>query len=179
MTMQTGAQEGPGRSPSRQSIIDRESNFNGAYVTPNDLLIEGRYEGEIECEGTVTIAQGADVNARIAAGTISVAGRLHGEIACRLRFEILPAGRVDARVLAGTIVVHEGAQYQGELRMRGEEQGESAHPNTTRPASSPRRRLPTFTPPETPAYPAQNNARTNGRTPIEEGTSQKPSNGSS
>jgi len=170
MTMQTGADDSLGRTPTRQSLIDRESHFNGAYTTSNDLRIEGRYEGEIDCEGTLVVAESADVNARISAGNISVAGQLQGEIGCHGRFEILPTGRVGGRVVAGRIVVHEGARYDGELRMRGDETAERG----VRPSGAPARRRPsTLEAPEVAAFTPQL-PRGNGRAASEEGAPQTP-----
>jgi hypothetical protein len=63
------------------------------------------------------VAETADVNAQVTAGSVSVAGHLQGNIGCRGRFEILPTGRVEARVQAASIVVQEGARYEGEMRM--------------------------------------------------------------
>ena len=120
MTTNSTANNPLSRSGTRLSFIDRDSHFSGTYMTPNDLHIEGRYEGEIECEGTVVIAESAEVDARVSAGSITTAGHLQGEIGCRGRFEILPQGRVNARVVAGAIVVHEGAHFEGELHMRQE-----------------------------------------------------------
>jgi cytoskeletal protein CcmA (bactofilin family) len=117
MTMFTGASAGPSGTSRLQSFIDRDSHFNGTHRTPHDLYIEGRFEGTIECAGALIVAETADVNARVSAESVSVAGHLQGEIGCRGRFEMLPTGRVEARVQAGTIVVHEGARYEGELRM--------------------------------------------------------------
>lgn len=173
MTMQPGTAERLGQPPGRQSFIDRDSHFNGTYATPNDLCIDGRYEGEIECEGTLIIAESADVNARVAAGNITVAGQLQGEIGCRGRFEILPSGRVGGSVIAGTIVVHEGARYEGELRMRGEETAERG----PRPGAVPARRRPAV--PETgelPPFTAQS-PRGNGRAAPEEGAAPAPPSG--
>lgn len=99
------------------SLIDRESHFTGSYRTPHDLRIDGHYEGEIECRGTVFVGETAQVNARVSAGNVIIAGQFEGEIACDSRFEILPSGRVAASVSAAVTIVHEGAFYQGELRM--------------------------------------------------------------
>lgn len=99
------------------SLIDRDSHFTGSYRTPHDLRIDGRYEGEIECRGSVFVGETAQVHARVVAGNVIVAGQFEGEIACDSRFEILPSGRVAASVSAAVTVVHEGAFYQGELRM--------------------------------------------------------------
>jgi cytoskeletal protein CcmA (bactofilin family) len=141
MTMNNSADVGGG---GRRSFIDSDSHFVGTYTTPNDLHIEGRYEGTIECAGALHIAEDADVNAQVSAGSISILGHLQGEIACRGRFEILPTGRVQARIVTGTIVVHEGAQYQGEMRMRsgeGDQAAERPAPARTEPRPS-RRQAP-------------------------------------
>ncbi len=116
MTMSTG-NSGPGGASRPQSFIDRDSHFTGTHVTPNDLYIEGHFEGTIECAGALFVAESADVNAHVTAGSVSVAGHLQGETSCRGRFEMLASGRVEGRVLAGTIVIQEGARYEGELRM--------------------------------------------------------------
>lgn len=132
-----------GRDVSRaESLIDRESHFTGAYRTPHNLRIEGRYEGEIDCQGTVFIGETAIVSARINAGNVTIAGQCEGEIVCETRFEILPTGRVAGSVAAATTVVHEGAFYQGEVRMtRGSapEQGQRgfAPPAAGRAAAPP------------------------------------------
>jgi cytoskeletal protein CcmA (bactofilin family) len=125
MTMYAGSSSSPHGAGGRQSFIDSDSHFSGTHSTPNDFRVEGHFDGTIECAGTLTVAESADINARVTAGNISVAGHLQGEMLCRGRFEILSTGKVEARVQAGTIVVHEGATYQGEMRMRGEDALES------------------------------------------------------
>lgn len=168
MTMTNDADDSRGFTTGRMSFVDRDSHFNGSYVTSNDIRIEGRYEGEIECNGTLIVAESADVNARISAGNISVAGRLQGEIGCRGRFEILPRGHVEARVQAGTIVIHEGAQYDGELRMTRDESSQSAMHFGQRAASpSSRRRATAEEPEEAPPFPitaTRGNGRGEGKT---------------
>jgi cytoskeletal protein CcmA (bactofilin family) len=120
MTTSIGADFGPTGTNRRQSFIDRDSHFSGTHATPNDFYLEGHFDGTVECAGALIVAESADVNAHVTAGSVSVAGHLQGDIGCRGRFEILPTGQVEARVQAGTIVVHEGARYEGELRMGGE-----------------------------------------------------------
>jgi cytoskeletal protein CcmA (bactofilin family) len=142
--------------PRGESLIDRESHFTGTYRTPQDLRIEGRYEGEIECKGTVFVGESATVNARIVAGNVTVAGHCEGEIVCETRFEILRTGRVSGSVSSAVTVVHEGAFYQGELRMaRGP--GDRTRRDTAAPAPAPLTRTepspvrtPTMTEPPSP-----------------------------
>lgn len=103
------------------SVIDQYSNFDGTYNSTRDLRIEGQVKGTIECRGTLHIAQGANVNARVEAENISVAGELEGEITCRGRLQILPSGRVTGKINTVTLVIHEGAFYEGDLEMGGQD----------------------------------------------------------
>lgn len=101
------------------SVIDQYSNFDGTYNSTRDLRIEGQVKGTIECRGTLHIAQGANVNAKVEAENISVAGELDGEITCRGRLQLMPSGRVRGKINTVTLVIHEGAFYEGELEMNG------------------------------------------------------------
>lgn len=100
-----------------ESLIDRDSHFNGLYETRQDLRIEGLAEGEIQCQGTLTVAEGARVKAKVTASTITIAGELDGEVTCRGVFQILPSGQVQASVSAHRLIVQEGGLYNGEFRM--------------------------------------------------------------
>jgi cytoskeletal protein CcmA (bactofilin family) len=105
------------RTPSSntESVVDENSNFSGTYRTSHNLRIEGQYDGEIECEGTVTVAEQATVNARIRAENVAVAGHCQGEIDCANKFELLPTGIFNGNVTAGLVAVHEGARFDGQL----------------------------------------------------------------
>lgn len=107
----------------QSSLVDRESYFNGVYRSPHDLRIEGEYEGEIQCNGTLTIAETARVSGSVNAGNMLVSGVLEGNVSCSDRFEIFNTGKVAARVLAGAVVIHEGAFYEGDMRMHVEPAG--------------------------------------------------------
>jgi len=109
----------PGRGV-RESVIDQDCYFEGTFRTPGNMRVEGTYEGQIECQGTLLIAENGNVNARIAAGSLIVAGRLAGEAQCESRFELLRTGRASGAIVAKSTVVHEGAFFEGEIHMGGE-----------------------------------------------------------
>ena len=99
------------------SVIDRHSVFDGTFNTSRDLRVEGEVKGTIDCKGTLFVAEGATVGAKVEAENIAVAGDLNGDIHCRGRLQIMPSGRVRGKVNTQTLVINEGAYYEGQLEM--------------------------------------------------------------
>ncbi|MDQ4077731.1 MAG: polymer-forming cytoskeletal protein [Chloroflexota bacterium] len=108
-----------------ESRIDRYSHFDGLYTTTQDLRIEGTAEGEIECEGTVTIAENARATATVNARNVIVAGDAEGDIFCREHFILQPTGTMRGQVHAASLSVEEGAFFEGEFRMVTQEEADT------------------------------------------------------
>ena len=108
-----------GASFDTASLIDRHSAFDGVFRSQRDLRVEGELKGNVTCEGTLFVSEGATIVATVEAEHITVAGELSGEIRCRGRLQILPSGRVRASVSTGSLVIQEGAIYEGQLEMAG------------------------------------------------------------
>ena len=101
------------------SLVDRHSAFDGNFRSQRDLRVEGELKGNVTCEGTLFVSEGATIAATVEAEHVTVAGELTGEIRCRGRLQILPSGRVRATVSTGSLVIQEGAIYEGQLEMAG------------------------------------------------------------
>lgn len=127
-----------------ESVIDQHSHFDGLYTTTQDLRIEGIAEGEIMCEGTVTIAEHARATATIRAHTVILSGAAEGNIYCREHFMLQPSGRMDGRVYAASLSIEEGAFFNGEFQMVTEGATNEWQVRTEEPAPVPV--LPTATP---------------------------------
>jgi cytoskeletal protein CcmA (bactofilin family) len=116
------------------SVIDRHTAVDGTFHANRDLRIEGEVKGTIECQGTLLVAQGANVTAKIEAENVTVAGDLNGEVNCRGRLQIMPSGRLHGKVSTQTLVINEGAYYEGQLEMARPEERTTAR--APRPLSS-------------------------------------------
>jgi cytoskeletal protein CcmA (bactofilin family) len=103
------------------SLVDRHSAFDGTFRSQRDLRVEGELKGNVTCEGTLFVSEGATIAATVDAEHVTVAGELTGEVRCRGRLQILPSGRVRATVSTGSLVIQEGAIYEGQLEMAGVE----------------------------------------------------------
>lgn len=104
-----------------QSFVDPHSTFSGKYESSRNLLVEGTAEGEIACEGRLTVAESATVKARVTAADITVAGSLDGEITCGGLLEVLPTGHVQGTLTTDRLVVQEGAYCDGTIHMQTRE----------------------------------------------------------
>jgi cytoskeletal protein CcmA (bactofilin family) len=108
---------GQAQQAAPRTVISRESNFNGNFRSDSDLLIEGTFEGEIDCKGTVIIAEGANVSATVRARNSMIAGSANGEFTCDERLTIQATGEMRGKAQAATLVVEEGAFFEGEFKM--------------------------------------------------------------
>ena len=124
------------RPGGRESVIDQECFFEGTFRTPGNMRIEGTYQGAIECQGTLMIAETGQVNARVVAGNLIVGGQYTGEAQCESRFEVLRTGRVSGAVLATSTVVHDGAFFEGEIRMGARDAAAADARGTALPAGA-------------------------------------------
>lgn len=134
--VQTPASPTSADRPTSESLIDRDSHFNGNFRSKQNLKVEGIAEGEIECEGTLTVVKGARVRANITARNVTVAGELEGDVTCQDTFQIMPSGQVEAKVTARRLIVQEGGFYNGEFQMIMDESPARAA-DYTRPAERP------------------------------------------
>jgi cytoskeletal protein CcmA (bactofilin family) len=105
-----------------EGLLPPDVALDGTLRTAGDLRITGRAKGELHCDGTLTIAEGARVDAHVVAGRLVVAGALAGEITCCGKLHLLPTARVAGRLTTASLAIEDGARYQGELRMATEEE---------------------------------------------------------
>jgi cytoskeletal protein CcmA (bactofilin family) len=95
----------------KMTIIDAQADFEGK-LRGKDALVLGRFRGEIEISGRLTIGEGARVEATVVADSAEISGELKGDVRARnlvLADKARVQGSVDARVL----VVREGAWLSG------------------------------------------------------------------
>lgn len=113
--------------PDTRSVINASTWVEGTVKSSTDLRVEGQVNGVVECEGVLYVAEGAVIDATVVAGGIIVEGSLSGTILCHGRLEIRASGAVTAEVDTERLVIHEGAVYEGRLRMEVGEQPASAN----------------------------------------------------
>ncbi len=119
------------------TVIDAQADIEGK-MKGKDAVIQGRFRGEITLTGRLLIAEGAKVEAAVAADALEVAGELKGDVRTR-SFTLADKARVQGTVEAKVLIVREGAWLSGSVSA-GEQAvkpGAAALPIVARPADKP------------------------------------------
>ncbi len=100
-----------------ESVVGDGTEVEGALRSRHSLRILGSVQGEIECREGVTVETDATVNAKIVAENIIIKGVVNGDLTCPGRIEITDSGRLIGSISGGILVMHEGAYFEGSLKM--------------------------------------------------------------
>ena len=114
---------------STEKIIDIEAGIEGnvKFSGQVNLRISGKFEGELETKGHLTIGENADVKAKMIKGeNIIILGKVKGDIICTKHLEISPPASVTGNIQAPLLVVKEGAMLKGHCNVPIEEEKDEA-----------------------------------------------------
>lgn len=102
-----------------EKILDVDAAMQGnlTFKDPVNLRINGRFEGNLETKGNLTIGQTAIISGDIGGDNIVVAGRVKGNITAKERLTILPTAIVEGNIYPTKLNVTEGAILEGRCLM--------------------------------------------------------------
>lgn len=93
--------------------------LRGELRGEDDLIIEGRVEGEVTLKKHLTIETTGVVVANVATQNITIKGELRGDMTAEDKVEIHNGARVVGNIVAPRIVIAEGARFKGHIDMTG------------------------------------------------------------
>ena len=80
-------------SPNKiDTILGKNAQFSGKIQSSGLLRLEGKFDGEIECEQDLIITESGKVNAELKARNAVIAGTYKGNISLKGKLEITPVG---------------------------------------------------------------------------------------
>jgi cytoskeletal protein CcmA (bactofilin family) len=115
----------------RESHISSDLTIEGKIVGSGHIRIAGRFKGDVQVDGNVSLEAGARLEGHVKANVVSVGGELIGNIENAKRVELLETGVINGDVKAGSLTVAAGSRmrgqvefgYEGETRSKGETKG--------------------------------------------------------
>lgn len=88
----------------------------GEVETTGDIVVEGRIDGQLFCEGgAVVIAPSADVRGSVLARDITVYGQMDGQLIATEIVDIRPTARVKGDVIARRLSLDDAATFVGRV----------------------------------------------------------------
>jgi cytoskeletal protein CcmA (bactofilin family) len=111
------------RGPAKESLIAGDLTIEGKIEGSGHVRIAGRFKGDVNVQGNVTIEQGAHVTGQVTAATVVVSGEVHGNIHATSRVELLESGVINGDVKAAVLTVAAGSRMRGQADFGWGEQG--------------------------------------------------------
>ncbi|MBM3245892.1 MAG: helix-turn-helix domain-containing protein [Candidatus Omnitrophica bacterium] len=102
-----------------EKVLDVDATMQGTltFKDPVNLRINGKFEGNLEARGNLTIGQAAAVTADIVGDNVIIGGRIRGRITAKQRLILLPTAIVQGDIYAARLNIAEGAILEGNCSM--------------------------------------------------------------
>jgi len=109
--------------PAKESLIAADVTIEGKIEGAGDVRIAGRFKGDVNVQGNVTVEQGAHVNGQVNAATVIVSGQVEGNINASARVELLETGVINGDLKAAVLTVAAGSRMRGNADFGWGDQG--------------------------------------------------------
>ena len=104
------------------SRISAGTYIKGEIISPNDLRIDGKFEGTIVSDGKVVIGESAEVDARIVCVNADVWGKTKGSFTVKDIMAIKSDCSVEGELRVRKLIVELGASFNGSCKMITEQE---------------------------------------------------------
>jgi excisionase family DNA binding protein len=102
-----------------EKTLDVDAAMQGtlSFKDPVNLRINGKFDGNLDTRGNLTIGATAVINADIVGDNIIVGGRVKGKITAKERLTLLPQAVVEGHIYPARLNIAEGAILEGQCSM--------------------------------------------------------------
>lgn len=105
----------------KESLIASELTIEGKIEGSGHVRIAGRFKGDVNVQGNLTIEAGAKLTGGVRAGTVIIGGELEGNIDTAQRVELLATGVLNGDLKAGSLTVAAGSRMRGQAEFGWED----------------------------------------------------------
>lgn len=123
----------------KESLIAADLTIEGKIQGAGHIRIAGKFKGDVDVQGDLTIEVGAKVNGGVRARKVTVAGELEGNIDHAERVDLLATGVIVGDLKAGSVTFATGSRMRGQVDFGFEDSarsGKAKNGATTEPAGT-------------------------------------------
>ena len=114
----------------KESVIASDLSIEGKIEGAGHVRIAGKFKGDVNVKGDLTIEQGAKLNGSVRAYKVNVAGELDGNIEQAKRVDLLASSAMNGDIKADDLTIASGARLRGHVEC-GWADGKSASTSKT------------------------------------------------
>ena len=110
-----GSQPASARSApvATRNVLSSDVEIKGTVKFTNDLVVDGKIEGEIFSDGNLTVGENARIKAEVKTATVIVYGKVHGNLTATDRVELKSSAEVVGDIKTKTLSIEAGAIFVG------------------------------------------------------------------
>jgi len=102
------------RTDAKESLIASDITIEGKIEGTGHVRIAGKFKGDVNVQGDLTIEKDAKLNGSVRAKKITVAGELEGNIEAASQVELQQSGVLIGDLKAGSLTVAAGSRMRGQ-----------------------------------------------------------------
>lgn len=118
------------------AFIDENSEFQGKLRFKDSVQIDGRVDGEISCEQTLTIGAPGKIEASIESHCVVIAGDVKGDVVAQEQVTLQKTAKVLGNITAKHLAIEQGAQLRGQVITGGDHEASPKKPIPAPPKPS-------------------------------------------
>jgi cytoskeletal protein CcmA (bactofilin family) len=99
----------------KESVIASGLTIDGKIEGAGHVRMAGRFKGDVNVDGDLTIDPGAKITGSVRASTVTIGGELDGNIDGASRVELLASGVLNGDLKAGSLTVASGSRMRGNV----------------------------------------------------------------
>lgn len=96
-----------------KNVLANDVDIKGTIKFENELIFDGKIEGEILSEGTLVIGKNAEVRGEVKTKSVTVHGTVFGNITVTEKAELKASSQLTGDLKATRIIIEEGATFIG------------------------------------------------------------------
>ena len=93
------------------------SRASGQLSFQGSARIDGTVDGDIQCQGTLTIGESAEVKAKITAQVVVIRGKVEGNVSAKEKIELIAPARLIGNIDTPKLIITEGVVFDGDCSM--------------------------------------------------------------
>jgi len=93
--------------------LSSDVEIKGTLKFQNDLVFDGKIEGEIQSNATLTVGKSANVQGEVKSKSVIIHGSVQGNIDAAERVELKATAQLIGDLRAGRIIIEDGATFVG------------------------------------------------------------------